>query len=95
MGNRQELQRWVQYGMIAITAVWILAIPIWMVLAYRAGTTPHYQSLYADKNELHQIALGQALSAGFCCPTVPYAICLAVLAMAYLALRPPGESEHW
>jgi hypothetical protein len=93
--NKQALRRWVNYGMIAVTAVWALAIPTWIVLAYRAGTTEHYQALYEDKNELFGIAFGQALSAGFCCPTVPYAICMAILAFASLALRPPGESEKW
>ena len=95
MPSKQELQRWVQYGMIAVTAVWLLAIPTWGVLAYRAGTTEHYQSLYEDKNKLYEIAFGQALTSGFCCPTVPYAICMAILALVLLALRPPGEKDHW
>ncbi|HEX5102496.1 MAG TPA: hypothetical protein VFV87_01715 [Pirellulaceae bacterium] len=96
MGNKLVLQRWVNYGMVAATVVWIVAIPMWGVLAYRAATTEHYQALYADrKDELFEIALGQALTSGLCCPTVPYAICMGMLALVTLALRPPGEKDNW
>lgn len=95
MGSKQVLLRWVKYGMIGVTGVWIIAIPIWILLAYRAGTTEHYQALYPDKNELFEIAFGQALSAGICCPTVPYAICMGILGFAYVALRPPEEKDNW
>ncbi len=95
MANKLELQRWAKYGMIAATVVWLIAIPTWGVLAYRAATTEHYQSLYADKNELHEIALGQALTSGLCCPTVPYLICMTVLALVTKALSPPGQEDHW
>jgi hypothetical protein len=95
MLNKQNLRRSVNYGMIAVTVFWILAIPTWDWLAYRAGTTEHYQSLYPDKSELHELALGQALSAGLCCPTVPYAICMGILALAAVALRRPGKEDNW
>ena len=95
MQNKQALRRWVHYGMIAVSAVWVLAIPTWTVMAYRAGTTEHYQALYDDKDKLSEIAFGQAISSGFCCPTVPYALCMGILSLARLALRPPGESDNW
>lgn len=88
-----ELDTLPGHAMVAITVIWILAIPTWGWLAYRAATTEHYQSLYADKNELFEMAFGQALTSGLCCPTVPYLLYMAVLGSVAFAFKPAEKSD--